>query len=316
VLKRTFHECRLAAAHYLTACLAEVAAMRARQCCLFALLSIALSGPGPLTAQGYAPKPGDPPAPTRDSLNSISIRGQMLAEYDMIASIATDSVMARRPDRSKLRGYVARQRGNRWDVAFGYPSAGGDTFFVAYEARQREADPDNVDVTAFITPRADTGYYSRAYRALDAARKDFGTPNRPYNAAILERPSDKSLWVYLMPAQVRNGVYPLGNDVRYQYSPDGTTLLAKRKLHNSILEYAPGRGAESPSDKLAAQMHTAVLDNIPEDTDVLHVLVRQPPTPEYVITDTYVYYIATDGRIGIVGTRKELTKDGAPPKGP
>ena len=264
---------------------------------------------GAAEAQTYPVKPGDPVAPTRDSLNAISARGRMLAEYDFIAAAASDSVMARHPDASKLRGYIARQRGNRWDVAFGYPSAAGDTFFVTYEARQRQNDPDNLDVTAFATPRADTGFYARAQRAMDAAKSDFGPQPRPYNAAVLERPRDRTLWVYLVPAQVRAGVFPLGGDARYIFDPDGRTILGKRRLHQAIIEYAaPARTAQG--DSLKATTHTAILDNIPEDTDVFHVLVRHPSVPEFVVTDTWVYFITVDGGIGVLGPTRDLIKDG------
>ena len=40
----------------------------------------------------------------------------------------------------------------------------------------------------------------------------------------------------------------------------------------------------------------------PEDTDVLHVLVRSPRIPEYVMTDHFIYRIDPDGKINFLGT--------------
>ncbi|MEP7326877.1 MAG: hypothetical protein ABI836_13070 [Gemmatimonadota bacterium] len=41
----------------------------------------------------------------------------------------------------------------------------------------------------------------------------------------------------------------------------------------------------------------AILDDIPEDTDVLLVLTRRPALDELVITQHYVYTIHLDGSI-------------------
>jgi hypothetical protein len=241
--------------------------------------------------------------PTADSLAAITHRGYLIWQYDYVATAATDSVMARRPAPELLQGYVARQRGERWDVAFGKPSAGRDTFYVTFEVRQRENDPDAFDVVALSPARADTGYYARAMRAIALATADFGPQNRPYNPVVLQRPNGL-LWVYLIPAQLRVGVYPLGADVRYLVAADGKSILAKRRLHNELLE----RGnTPSPSGaRLEAGMHTAVLDDIPEDTDVFHVLAREPEVPEYIITDAFIYKVQTNGQILFGGRRKDL----------
>ena len=242
------------------------------------------------------------PPPTADSLMAITERGRLLAQYDAAAWIASDSLMARRPDPSSLTGYVAQRTNGRWVVAFGRITAGRDTFFTVYEATQAKENPDRFDVIFITPPRADTGYYVRATRALDSAKKDFGQRDRPYNAAVLER-ADGSLYVYLMPAQVQNGVYPLGADARYHFSADGRTLVAKRQLHNALLEFT-ARGDSNHT--LQAGTHTAILDDVPEDTDVFHVLVRQPRVPDYIVTDAFLYIIDPDGRIRLVGRREDV----------
>lgn len=148
-----------------------------------------------------------------------------------------------------------------------------------------------------------TGTVAAAARAIDIARADFGTPTRNYNSAVL--PAGNGEWfVYLIPAQTRAGVYPLGGDVRYRISADGTRILVKRRLHNVILEYS----APPPSAKGLpfARFHSAVLDDIPEDTDVFHVLVRDPKVPEYVLTDKFVYRINIDGSMGSPGRREDI----------
>lgn len=112
--------------------------------------------------------------------------------------------------------------------------------------------------------------------------------------------------MYLVPAQTRAGVFPLGGDVRYRVSADGRTIKAKRRLHNTILEIATP--APRGSAILTGTMHTAVLDNVPEDTDVFHVLAREPKMPEYVATDTFFYRIDVSGKIVALGLTKDVLR--------
>ena len=139
-------------------------------------------------------------------------------------------------------------------------------------------------------PLEDSDFYLHAATAFEAALKDLGPVNRPYNAYAI--PFEQAqLYVYLLPAQTDNDVYPIGGDVRYTFSADGSTMLEKRQMHKSVIE--------SKIDKTtAAGMHTHVLSLSPEDSDVFYVLIRKPPRPEYVGTlDAKIYIVQTDGTI-------------------
>lgn len=95
-------------------------------------------------------------------------------------------------------------------------------------------------------------------------------------------------------------------------SADGREILARRQLHNTVLEMGlPPDSAKT----LEAGVHTAVLDNVPEDTDVFHVLVRQPRVAQYVVSDAFVYRIETSGDIRLLGRREDvLGRDGKLPR--
>jgi hypothetical protein len=72
---------------------------------------------------------------------------------------------------------------------------------------------------------------------------------------------------------------------------DGGSIVEKRQMHNTILEPNIGQPA-------AASYHTHVVSNLPEDSDVFHVLTRRPSIPEIVGgADKHVYQIQTDGAI-------------------
>lgn len=129
---------------------------------------------------------------------------------------------------------------------------------------------------------------------VETAARDFGGTNRPYNIAVLSA-EHGSLYVYFYPAQIKAGVYPLGADVRYRISADGTRIMEKRQMHKTIIDYGP----VSSSEKTAAGYHTDVLSDVPEDTDVFLVLTRQPRMPEIVITRHYMYTISINGKITV-----------------
>ncbi len=240
--------------------------------------------------------------PTPDSLAAISGRGMMLAHYDYAAWHATDAVASLNPEPEEIRGYIARQNGESWVVSFGRMSDDNQSFLVAYEARQNTYRPDSFSVVHHTPARRDAGDLFRAALALDVARADFGTPGRSYNAAVL--PASGGEWfVYLTPAQVHPAVFPIGGDMRYRVSPDGTSILTKRRLHNTMSDFGDPR---KPGAVLKAGFRTAVLDNVPEDTDVFHVLVRQPKVPDYIATDEFMYRVEPTGLIVLLGRTKDV----------
>ncbi len=225
---------------------------------------------------------------SRAELDGITKRGQLLAEYDRAAWLGTDAVLATKPDESKVTTYLARETDSGWTVAFGRLSPERDRFLIAYEA-MRPKEAQTFEVKRYEPPRHDTGFLLSGARAVEIARADFKGQDRPYNVAVLPDESG-GLYVYMVPAQTKHGVFPLGADVRYRISGDGLRILEKHQMHISVIEF-------SPEANVVAGTHSAVLDDAPEDTDVFHVLVRQPAVPEYIGTPKFVYKIDTDGSI-------------------
>ena len=113
-------------------------------------------------------------------------------------------------------------------------------------------------------------------------------------------------WVYLVPAPTRSGVWPLGGDVRYLMSSDGTRVVGKRQLHNAIIEKEMPR--EDAANKVAMGYHIHVLDDLPEDTDVFHVLSRKPAVPEIIATEHFVFQVDASGDVNYLGKAEELLK--------
>jgi len=230
-----------------------------------------------------------------DSLGGISERGRAIAAYDAAAWHGSDAVMPLKPDYAAAPRYLARRRPDgRWEVVFGRLSAARDSFLIAYRAVPMGTEDTLYTATRVAPAEVDTGYYVRAARALELAERDFGKQSRPYNSIVVPVAGTAEWFVYLVPAPTRVGYWPLGADVRYRITADGMSLKARRRLHNTVIEYGPPK---ADGDRLEAAYHSAVLADTPEDTDVFLVLTRRPLVPEYVVSASYYFRIDTDGRI-------------------
>jgi len=173
----------------------------------------------------------------------VTARGRALYEYDQAAWHATDAVQALHPPDQSVGRYLAFKSEKGWTVVFGHLNDQRDRFVIGYEATQggtlQEFTPKKLD-----PPKEDTTFYLAAAKAFDTALQDFRGEKRPYTVAVLPAPSNQ-LYVYVLPAQTKTGIYPLGGDARYLMMPDGSTIVEKRQLHKSILEIDPRSGHDS-----------------------------------------------------------------------
>lgn len=240
--------------------------------------------------------------PSKAELAQITERGRLLAQYDAAAWYASDAVVATKPIEGSVARYIAKKDGATWTVMFGRLNDKRDKFLISYEATQ-SANPKEFTVRKNDPPQEDTGFFLFAAKAIETSLADFKGAARPYNVAVLPASSNQ-IYVYAVPAQTKEGVFPLGGDARYLVSPDGARIVERRQLHISIIESS----APTPGQKVEAGYHTAVLDDIPEDTDVFHVLSRQPSVPEWVATKQYVFRIETDGTINYLMTMDAFRK--------
>lgn len=236
---------------------------------------------------------------SKAELAEITERGRQLAEYDIAAWHATDAVLALKPAEGSIARYIAKKTDNKWTVVFGRFNERRDRFLIVYQANQG-ANSKEFKVKKFDVPEENAGYYLYAAKAIETALADFRGEKRPYNIAVLPAASNQ-MYVYVLPAQTKQNIYPLGGDVRYLISSDGSKIAERRQLHRAIIEF-------ETSENIEAGFHVAVLDDIPEDTDVFHVLSRKPSVPQWIATSKYVYRIEPDGSINYVMTKEAFMK--------
>jgi hypothetical protein len=168
---------------------------------------------------------------SREQLAEISARGRMLAEYDEAAWHATDAVMSTHPKQDNDTRFVCRKADATWTCVFGRLAA--DKLLIDYEALQASAT--EFQIKHHEPPMEDTGFFFAAVRAMITAGNDFQktAEKRPYNPTVLPAHSGQ-FYVYMVPAQTKKGIYPLGGDARYLVSTDGSTIVEKRQLHRAF----------------------------------------------------------------------------------
>lgn len=269
--------------------------------------SAALALPSFAAAQGVMQQ-GDAANAVSAQLDGISARGRALAAYEQASWKAYTQVLLAKPDPRHVQTYVAYKADSGWVVAFGRLSTKRDTFYVSNIAIPAVVGGKRVDtlfsVQSYPTPMPETDYLLRAARAIATAQDRFGATTRPYDAAAL--PAEDGAWyVYLVPGPNRAGVWPLGGDVRYRVSRDGGFILDTRKLHTGdVIEFDRSKRPEDA--KYVAGVHNASAGNLPEDTDVYHVLTRQPRVFEYVFTPQHIFMVNEDGSIKVVIDRSSV----------
>jgi hypothetical protein len=65
----------------------------------------------------------------------------------------------------------------------------------------------------------------------------------------------------------------------------------------------------SKDNELVAGMHTHVLDDVPEDTDVFHALTRKSAVPEIIRTERFLFVVDADGDIKFLRRADEVLKE-------
>lgn len=238
--------------------------------------------------------------PSAELLAVITKRGRLLAEADESAWRGSGAMTSLVLPTDSIRRLIPRRTARGWEVALGTLSSDEKTYLMSQLATPG-IYADHWASSLYEPARADTGYFARAARAIEASVAMFRrVEDRAYVATVLPADDGPTWFVYLYPARTDDGVYPRGGDTRFRVSWDGRIVTETRRLHETIAEYSP-RTARSATTK-AGDAHPALLGNVPEDTDVFHVLQRRPAIPELMTAGRFQYRIDVDGTLRLIGT--------------
>ncbi len=196
------------------------------------------------------------------------------------------------------------QSKDKVETGFGRLSEDKTTYLVDILASKSKGEKSN-KIERLWPPLADQEKWKDLALALDIAREEMKENCREtekLNYAVLadSRNKDKkTFFVYFYPSQKEN----LGGDLRLTVNIDEKSVLEEHQGHKALIKEK--RLATKYGGRKMAY-HQAILDEMPEDTDVLHVLSREPRRAEIVTTANFVYRIDINGDIKYLGSISEL----------
>lgn len=229
------------------------------------------------------------PIATPQELAATTTRGRALFEYARAVWLANQALSSTSAPVDESAKYIAVKTDAGWIVAVGSLDAANKTFTVAYEVTETGTEGK---VSVNRQPKQGSEFVAAAARATGIAKSDFGQTQRPYNTAVLPAGAGQ-LYVYLYPAVVKKGMLPLGGDVRYTISADGNNIVEKRLMHKTIMDTT----TNSPGQTVGG-FHSHVVTDVPEDTDVLHAMLRR--MPEFVGAGGHSYKVEADGTVTLL----------------
>ncbi|MBI5172327.1 MAG: hypothetical protein SFV17_19845 [Candidatus Obscuribacter sp.] len=277
-------------------------------------LAATTAAPGQ-TAKGTSKAPA-----SQAELAAIEERGEKLYLYEIALSASLQALQqsniktgsANDGDRENFSSLVQLdQRGFR--TAFGRLGGEQHCYFIDFLVEGKWQNTPNKTASTgkavFLSPpKEDQSTFLAMARALSLVKEDKEAllPYKNHHYAVLPGKSADSFYVYFYPRPKDKDSYFLGHDLRVQV--EANKVKERRVMHRTILSFPNKTKKNEGRLQPVMGVHSAVVDELPEDTDVMHVLLRKPATNEMVITKTYLYEIEKSGRIKYRGPIKSFLK--------
>ena len=235
---------------------------------------------------------------TNAQIMNIENRGHEIADYDRVATVATDVLLGMKPNPEQLGLYVAEKVNDVWMVSFGkYSDFNGfmptyifscpsdkpnEMKLLTYEEVEKILDDYPSEVPEF-TAAIDT--------AVEATKPDMTFPT--YNPSVF-RELDQTITVYLLPGNDDTQTILLGGDFKIKLTSNGKKVINKEKLHASYIRFP----VERPKDAVMS-LHTHPLSDLPNETDIAMILLHPVLAPHAIVGNWYTSTIDKDGKIQV-----------------
>lgn len=252
-------------------------------------LSALLQGCAASSPPAAAPRPPlQLPDDLATAVHDAERLGRAIFEQDLAAARASDAVVAAMGDErdERIRGWISRQRGERWSVQFFAPR--GDGFEVLWEATVASFGA-GIDVEKLEPPRALDAEGSRMARARTTAiAQPFRACSERYNTVVLPASviGGHGFLVYLLAATTTEGEWMVGGHQRFLVSEDGSAVVRHQPLSRGCLAL-PASPSARPR---AGAWVTHIVSDAPAETHVFLSLLHQ--TPLFVGTRRGVWRVA------------------------
>ncbi|MCB0720199.1 MAG: hypothetical protein KDD65_17250 [Bacteroidetes bacterium] len=246
---------------------------------------------------------GSKPRIDRKELDRVNALGLALYAYDQAAWHGTDAVYPYLQSPSgnvdpRVAGYIVERDADEWIVMFGRVASDNASYEVASEARL-DSSYDVISADSFEVAERRTGFALDAGIALAQVKSRFVAPEKvAYNSIVLPI-SDRTLYVYMLPAQPDDLVYYVGADFKWEFDRRKGEIVGEYRLHNALLTFDL---SEQPD---AVTASSAVLSDIPTETDVFYAASRpnaDSKATHYVTTSDWVFLLDANGVVARITT--------------
>ncbi|HEU4952532.1 MAG TPA: hypothetical protein VFT46_11310 [Holophagaceae bacterium] len=288
---------------------------------LLPCLALALALP---LAARQAPKPL--PKEMEQALRDRVARGEEIYEYERLAWVASDMLVASKADPKEAGMWVEVPSGDRRYIFFGRfktpqdPIGRPEGFGAPYVFWAPMGKPDEVHAVQIPSPeqartpdeetkrlRAAAAGIEPLAQAADRIRKQPSPWHLPWNYDVF-REKDGTITGYLMPGNSDSSVIPIGGDFRITLDPTGTKILKSLPLHKSYLPMStqPPPGAQ----RTAGMWHTHTLDeDLPPETDLGILRLYPGGVPHYLMTRYGLFVFTEKYQLLFLETKDELESE-------
>ena len=263
------------------------------------------------------------PKTLEQALHDRVARGQEIYEYERLAWVASDMLVAAKADHVPAGLWVEVPSGDRRYIFFGRFKSPSDPenrpagFGAPYVFWAPIGKPDDVHAVPVPsseqakTPDEEIKRLAAAARettdlahAADLIRKQPSPWGLPWNYDVF-REKDGTITGYLMPGNSDGGVVPIGGDFRITLDSTGTKILKTVTLHKS---YLPMKKEVGPhGEQAVGGFHTHTLDeDLPPETDLGILHLYPGGTPHFLMTRYGVFEFTETYELIFMGTKDEF----------
>lgn len=251
-------------------------------------------------------------------------RGQEIYEYERLAWVASDMLVASRADHAQAGLWVEVPSGDRRYIFFGRfkssqdPANRPERFGAPYVFWAPIGKPDEVHAVQVPSPEqakvldeegtrlaVAASETSDLAHAADLIRHQPSPWGLPWNYDVF-REKDGTITGYLMPGNTDGNVIPIGGDFRITLNSTGTKILKTVMLHKSYLPMNPTQGVPKEG-KAVAGFHTHTLDeDLPPETDLGILHLYPGGVPHFLLTRYGLFEFTEKYELLFLETKNEL----------
>lgn len=266
------------------------------------------------------------PKEMQSALETREQRGQEIFEYERLAWVASDMLVASHPAPGQADMWVEVPNGNRRYILFGRfktpkdPPEQPDGFFALFIYWAPIGKPDEVHAVPPPAAQKPASTDEETKRLIEATKDVF--PLAQAADLIRHQPSpwhmtwnydvfrekDGTITGYLLPGNMDASVIPIGGDFRITLDSTGTKILKTVTLHKSYLPMSTQGGPNG--EKTVGGYHTHTLEeDLPPETDLGVLRLYPGGVPHFLVTRFGVFKFTDQYKLIYLGTLKEFTNN-------